>query len=100
MTPSPAALVIAHPGHELRLHHWLETATPRVFVITDGSGSGQSRIQSTIDVLKATGCTPGTIMAALTDHEIYQMLLSGDVDRVFAMTLELADSFVDHGIRA
>jgi hypothetical protein len=100
MIPSPAALVIAHPGHELRLHHWLETATPRVFVITDGSGSGRSRIQSTIEVLQATGCTAGTIMAPLTDHEIYRMLLRGDVDRVLAMTLDLADSFIDDEIRA
>src|SRR4051794_12943436 len=100
MTPSPAALVIAHPGHELRLHHWLETARPRVFVITDGSGSGRSRIQSTTAVLEATGCTAGSIMAAVTDHEIYRMLLDGEVDPVYGMTLDLAEGLVDHGIRA
>lgn len=100
MTPSPAALVVAHPGHELWLHHWLERARPRVFVITDGSGSGRSRVHSTIDVLEATGCTAGAIMAAFTDQEIYRVLLDGDVDPVFAMTLGLADSLVEHGIRA
>jgi hypothetical protein len=102
MTPSPAALVIAHPGHELRLHHWLERARPRVFVITDGSGSGsgRSRIQSTIDILEATGCTSGSILAAYADHEVYRMLLNGDVDPVLAMTLELEKSLIADGTRA
>jgi hypothetical protein len=100
MIPSPAALVVAHPGHELRLHHWLEKARPRVFVLTDGSGSGASRIRSTIEVLDATGCTAGSILAPFTDHEIYRMLLDGEVDRVLAMTLNLAEDLVEHGIRA
>jgi hypothetical protein len=99
MTPSPAALVVAHPGHELWLHHWLERVRPRVFVITDGSGSGRSRIHATIEVLEATGCTPGSIMATFTDQDIYRMLLEGDVAPLLATTLDLADSLVEHGIR-
>ena len=35
-----AALVVAHPGHELRVHGWLEVARPVVCVSTDGSGHG------------------------------------------------------------
>jgi hypothetical protein len=31
-----AALVVAHPGHELRVFHWLRLARPCVFVLTDG----------------------------------------------------------------
>lgn len=31
------ALSIAHPGHELRLHGFLEQAKPWVFILTDGS---------------------------------------------------------------
>jgi hypothetical protein len=100
MIPFPAALVVAHPGHELRLHHWLETAKPVVFVITDGSGSGRSRINSTSEVLRATGCTAGSIMADFTDREIYRMMLNGNVDPVVAMTLELADSLIEHNIRS
>src|SRR6266699_30347 len=43
-----AALVIAHPGHELRVHAWVELAQPLAFVLTDGSGhTGQSRLAST-----------------------------------------------------
>src|SRR5262245_47381226 len=32
MTSSHVALVIAHPGHELRVHGWLEQVRPRVFI--------------------------------------------------------------------
>ena len=48
-----AALVISHPGHELCVHHWLETARPDVFVLTDGSGrSGISRLDSTTKIIR------------------------------------------------
>jgi hypothetical protein len=100
MIPSPAALVVAHPGHELRLYHWLETAKPLVFVITDGSGSGRSRIDSTTKLLGTIGCGTGSIMAAFTDREVYQMMLNGCVDPVVAMTLDLAESLIEHGIRS
>ena len=33
-----AVLVVAHPGHELRVHGWLELARPTVCILTDGSG--------------------------------------------------------------
>src|SRR6266581_1328425 len=100
MVVSPAVLVVAHPGHELRLHHWLETARPRVFVITDGSGSGRSRIASTLDTLAATGCAVGAIMGAFTDREIYRLILNGNVDPIVAMTLDLADALIEHEIRS
>jgi hypothetical protein len=44
--------MIAHPGHELRVHHWIERTRPLVFVLTDGSGhTGVSRLASTTAVL-------------------------------------------------
>jgi len=100
MTPFPAALLVAHPGHELRLFRWLEVAKPLVFVLTDGSGSGRSRIRSTIDILDATGCARGSIMGAFTDREIFRLMLKGDVEPIAAITREMADSLVAHGIRS
>lgn len=100
MTPPPAALVVAHPGHELRLYRWLEIARPLVFVLTDGSGSGQSRIRSTKEILHTLGCPTGSIMGAVTDREIYQLMLNGDVDPIAAMTMELADSLLAHGTQS
>jgi hypothetical protein len=85
-------LFIAHPGHELCVHGWLESARPRVFVLTDGSGRlGQSRIGSTTKVLRQAGAEPGTIYGRLTDAEIYQAILDHD----FELFLSIADEFAE-----
>src|SRR5262245_32746620 len=76
-----AALIIAHPGHELRVHRWLEVARPLVCVLTDGSGHTDcSRLASTTAVLERTGCTPGPVYGRLTDRSLYKAILGGDVD--------------------
>lgn len=83
-----AALVVAHPGHELCVYGWLERARPRVFVLTDGSGrTGCSRIGSTDAVLSAVGAEPGGVYARLTDAGLYAAIL----DRDFALFTGLAD---------
>src|SRR5436309_1960907 len=70
------ALLIAHPGHELRIHGWLERARPLTFVLTDGSGSdGRPRLQSTADVLARVGARPGGVFGRLSDSAFYQALL-------------------------
>src|SRR3982751_1798549 len=70
-------LVIAHPGHELRISGWLETALPDVWVLTDGSGrTGQSRIDSTTRVLKSTGAAPGVVYGQMTDADVYTAIRS------------------------
>src|SRR5262245_41002456 len=44
--------LFAHPGHELRVHHFLEQAAPTVAVLTDGSGStGQPRLDESRELL-------------------------------------------------
>src|SRR4051794_947117 len=90
-----AALVIAHPGHELRVYGWLEAARPRVFVLTDGSGrTGHSRLKSTVNILEGVGARPGSIFGRFTDQAVYQATLGHDhaLFKVFAR--ELADEFV------
>lgn len=77
--PARAALVIAHPGHELRVHGWLEEALPTVCVLTDGSGRTQrSRLDSTTRVLDAAGTAPGPVYGALSDVELYTAVLDYD----------------------
>src|SRR5260370_6140515 len=57
-----ALLVVAHPGHELRLFGWLCSARPDVLVLTDGSGhSGRSRIEATRIFLNITGVLSETV---------------------------------------
>lgn len=87
-----AALVVAHPGHELNLMGWLTMAQPSVFVMTDGSGQlGRSRLHSTTRVLLRSGARPGSIYGHLSDHEVYEAMLSRDVDLFLRLTIELAD---------
>ena len=70
-------LVIAHPGHELRVHGWLETTRPDIWVITDGSGRTQnSRINSTTQILEATGSRRGPRYGQMTDAFLYDALLN------------------------
>jgi hypothetical protein len=74
LTPGPAALVIAHPGHELRVHGWLEWARPTVFVLTDGSGQGShGRLASSARLIERSGGRTGSVCAgspieAMHDH--------------------------------
>lgn len=49
LPPGNYALTIAHPGHELRLHGFLEQARPFVFILTDGSHrTGQDMMMDSI----------------------------------------------------
>jgi hypothetical protein len=90
------SLLVAHPGHELRLHRWLELARPSLFVLTDGSGSaGHSRVPSTHAVLANAGARAGSVVAPFTDHEIYAAILHRDASAVASVTLRLAEAFVD-----
>lgn len=90
-----AALVIAHPGHELRVYHWLGLVHPRVFVLTDGSGkSGKSRLYRTTSILNSLGARPGSIYGRLTDAGIYSAILAGEADLFISLAGELAEALV------
>jgi len=89
------ALVIGHTGHELRIYHWVETARPLTFVLTDGSGRGQpSRLPSTENVLRHAGAKPGPIFGRWTDAQAYEILLSGNLTALTDLTRELAEALV------
>lgn len=92
---SRAALVMAHPGHELRVYQWLRLARPLCFVLTDGSGrSGKSRLDSTTKLLEQNGARAGCIYGRLTDHAIYSAIIKGDFDLFIDLTGELARELV------
>lgn len=92
-------LVIAHPGHELRVHGWLEITRPEVWVITDGSGrTGCSRINSTTRVLDATASAPGAIYGNMTDVDLYQAVLNGEHQRFIAIVDQLAGTIIANDV--
>lgn len=93
------ALIIAHPGHELRVHGWLERARPEVFVLTDGSGHTESsRLASTAEVLRRAGARPGTVFGRFRDRSLYELLLSQDLGTLEQLVRELAEALAQAGI--
>jgi hypothetical protein len=94
-----AALVIAHPGHELCIYGWFKSARPRVFVLTDGSGhSGKSRIERTTNTLKELGAEPGSFYGRFSDAAIYEALLNHRFDLFIRLAKELAAQIMNERI--
>jgi len=94
VTSGVAALVMAHPGHELRVHGWLESVRPAVFVLTDGSGrSGRSRLDSTTRILERAGAQPRGVYGRFTDAEAYSRILSHDCAFFTDLAEEIAEDF-------
>lgn len=90
-----AVIVVGHPGHELRVHGWMEIARPVVCVLTDGSGStGAGRLESTSRVLERTGSRRGQIYGRMSDRAIYTAILERDLDLFRGLADELRDALV------
>lgn len=95
------ALVVAHPGHELRVHGWLEQARPTVHVLTDGSGRvGPSRLDATSRLLERCGCHPGAVYGVCSDRALYQALLAHDSDRILELVEQLSEALIEQRIQA
>jgi hypothetical protein len=91
-----SALVMAHPGHELKVFGWLSECKPRTHIITDGSGGGTSRLHSTAKLLHRIGGVPGEIFGAVSDSEIYRAILEQRTPLFLQVVDRLAASFVEH----
>lgn len=88
--------MVAHPGHELMIHHWMEQEQPLYCCLTDGSGgSGEPRIDSTAGILATLGATRGPIYGRHPDKDVYRWLLEGRVEAFVRLADELADALVD-----
>ena len=91
------ALVVAHPGHELRVHGLVARSRPLVFILTDGSGrTGRSRLDSSRQLIARAGARPGDIFGRFSDREFYEALLSRDPAPFVEIAERMAHSFV-HG---
>jgi len=88
-----AALIVAHPGHELRVHHWLEYAQPVVLVLTDGSGhTDRSRLAKTTALIEKAGAKRGEFYGRLTDQALYQAILAREADLFSRLVDEIAEA--------
>ena len=96
---SRTILVIGHPGHELRVFHWLEINQPSVFVLTDGSGrSGVSRLDSTTRILDRVGAPKASVYGDLTDRVLYSAILSGNHGLFVDLARKLSEHLIDQEI--
>ena len=92
-----ALLIIAHPGHELLVHDWMERTRPRVCVLTDGSGGrGASRLGATRAVIAAAGADIGPLFGVAPDRDFYQAILAGDVPFLAGLVHALAEDIARH----
>lgn len=95
LPPGRAALIVGHPGHELRVFHFLERARPTVFVLTDGAGTrGEGRLGSTTSILRRTGSSCGSIYGAFTDRGVYRLLLERRHEEIRRLADDLAGQLV------
>lgn len=83
-------LVIAHPGHELRLYGWIKQATPHVVILTDGSGStGISRVDLSRDLIHGLGAHVA-VAGKFPEPRLYELMLAREVTPFLRMADELA----------
>ncbi|QIL81309.1 hypothetical protein G7047_16355 [Diaphorobacter sp. HDW4A] len=70
-------LLIAHPGHELRIFQWVYQTRPHVVVLTNGDGSiGQPRLEHSRQLLDPIGVQiREDWLASVPDSGIYNALL-------------------------
>jgi hypothetical protein len=70
-------LLIAHPGHELRVLQWVVHTRPQVVMLTHGDGSiGQPRLADSRVLLERLGASVRSDwLEAVSDQQVYQAML-------------------------
>ncbi|MES2833485.1 MAG: hypothetical protein V4707_02120 [Pseudomonadota bacterium] len=88
-------LVVAHPGHELRLSAWVRRTRPTVFVTARGSRSGRSeaRIAASHAVVETLGGAAGEPFGAACDIDLYAAIMARDPTLFLALADTLRDAF-------
>jgi hypothetical protein len=97
-SPIRSALIIAHPGHELRVFGWYEQARPTTFVLTSGSRNGDNgRTSLSRDLACQTRSSIGSLFGRYLDRQIYEAILEREVSLFADWASELTDALVDLG---
>ncbi|MDB5454193.1 MAG: uncharacterized protein JWO33_2771 [Caulobacteraceae bacterium] len=92
-------LVVAHPGHELRVFGWLNAARPLVQVLTDGAGRGDvGRASASRALIEAAGGRVGGVFTAVRDGELYADLLEARSYGLVAILERLTQEAIEHRI--
>jgi hypothetical protein len=93
------ALIVGHPGHELRVWKWMRTVAPVVAVMTDGSGHGaDSRLELSRAECRRAAARVSRWFGVATDTQIYQAIIEHDVQFFVRLSDALAALLVDEAI--
>lgn len=96
-TPGAPFLLMAHPGHELRLFDWMERHRPHVFVLSDGSGGASaSRLAHSVATIEAAGAQVGAVFGPLSDIAWYAAMLARDAGPFLRVTEAVAAAARQH----
>jgi hypothetical protein len=95
-----AALVVAHPGHELRVYDWLMTARPDVHILTNGSRASltRARREASTELVTGLGCQMRAAWDGVPDSTLYACLLARDHQPFLNWVSRLADDLVARDI--
>lgn len=78
-----SALIIGHPGHELRAFKFLKDTKPDVYILTDGSGyNNDSRLHQSIKLIESLGASYKEVFTPFKDKELYNIILSGELPKI------------------
>jgi hypothetical protein len=93
------ALVVGHPGHELKVFGWISEYKPRVYVLTDGSGrQGVSRLLSTSRLLAPLGIEKDSAFGLISDIGLYRAILAQDISWFLTAVDCITQSFIENGV--
>ena len=93
-----AALVLAHPGHELKVFGWMCEHAPRIYILTDGSGGKASRLRSSQKLLNLAHASQGEIFGQLSDVDMYQAIVGQKIPTFLRLLTWLSNSLVEQSI--
>lgn len=98
ITAKKAAMVIGHPGHELRAFKYIKEFKPDVFILTDGSGSvNEPRLYQSIRLIEANGARYMESFPAIPDREMYRMILENQTEKILAIKARLKSFILEAG---
>lgn len=93
------ALVVGHPGHELKVFGWMSEYKPRVYVLTDGAGrQGISRLSSTTRLLEPLAIEIDGLFGTISDAALYQLILAREIPWFLGALDRLTESFIENGV--
>src|SRR5215813_7371538 len=93
-----AALVVAHPGHALKVFGWMCEHTPRVYILTDGSGGKVSRGGSSRTLINLAHAPCGEIFGQLSDVDMYRAIIRQKIPTFLRLLNWLSTCIIEQGI--